>query len=588
MLLRFLKLFVMMGMGISLASVLMASDSPSSVSSPVLATRLTEDPSEEGLYTVKKLDYRLGHEAIALRGMRRDLLAELAGVIYYPVDKTSPSPVVVFLHGSHSVCPGRKKIGVWPCEEYIEPIPSYRGYAQPAQALASHGYIVVSISANAINAYDMLTTSYVDDYPEDYGAGARGQLVLDTLDLLSGANAGTERRLSPALMGRFDFSRIGLMGHSRGGEGIIHAARLNSARQHPYSIQALMLIAATNGTRVSLPAIPTVILLPYCDGDVQALDGQRYLDDARYSHADSVLRSSVLIMGANHNFFNSVWTPSEYPEKAEDDWTLDSRQGLAHCRSNEPTRLSASEQRQVGSVYITGFFRLILGRETPFIELFDGSQTSVASISQADIRVTPTFPRSNRLDIIKLSRLDSQILAEGSSSAVLCGGPGDEPCTLGRWSSEQIPHWAEMGIERTGPWLSTLLWYWDSAESRLRLILPESSRDVLAYRYLSIKMAPGEETVQNLDMTLTVVDRFGASQSFSVNALSRALTVLPGTAAPLKKMVLQNVFLPVLALTSVDKQNISEIRLTPAASHITGSVYLAEVAFVTLGVREPD
>ena len=48
-------------------------------------------------------------------------------------------------------------------------MPSYRGYLQAQQLLASQGYVTVSISANGINGQD-----YLD---EDGGAQARSSLV---------------------------------------------------------------------------------------------------------------------------------------------------------------------------------------------------------------------------------------------------------------------------------------------------------------------------------------------------------------------------------------------------------------------------
>ena len=122
------------------------------------------------------------------------------------------------------------------------PIPSFLGYDAPARALASNGYAVVSISANAINAND-------NQLAADYGAQARGQLILDTLRMLQKADAGgqvvyhdafTDRDVSLAqaltgdmtpadLVGRFDLDNVGIMGHSRGGEGVVAASTLNDA-----------------------------------------------------------------------------------------------------------------------------------------------------------------------------------------------------------------------------------------------------------------------------------------------------------------------------------------------------------------------
>ncbi len=67
-----------------------------------------------------------------------------------------------------------------------------------------------------------------------------------------------------------------------------------------------------------------MLLLPYCDGDVSSQQGQHMNDDSRYAFDDDVLRTDVWVMGANHNFFNTVWTPpSQYPLSSSDDWSGD-------------------------------------------------------------------------------------------------------------------------------------------------------------------------------------------------------------------------------------------------------------------------
>jgi hypothetical protein len=71
----------------------------------------------------------------------------------------------------------------WPCNPGQINVPSFAGYDGTARALASHGYAVVSIAANAINSND-------NQLAFDQGAQARGQLLLDTLAMLDNAGKG--------------------------------------------------------------------------------------------------------------------------------------------------------------------------------------------------------------------------------------------------------------------------------------------------------------------------------------------------------------------------------------------------------------
>ena len=110
-------------------------------------------------------------------------------------------------------------------------IPSYAGYDGLGRNLASHGMVVVSIGANGINAND--------GFLDDGGASARAQLILEhlrrwrTWDADAGASPFGAR-----FVGHIDLDRVGLMGHSRGGEGIAAAVQLNQRSSVRFGIRA--------------------------------------------------------------------------------------------------------------------------------------------------------------------------------------------------------------------------------------------------------------------------------------------------------------------------------------------------------------
>ena len=70
------------------------------------------------------------------------------------------------------------------------------------------------------------------------------------------------------------------------------------------------------------PASPYLVILPNNDGDVSTLHGQRTYDRAFIStvaEADREEKSMFWIFGANHNFFNTTWTPGSGDPFASDD-----------------------------------------------------------------------------------------------------------------------------------------------------------------------------------------------------------------------------------------------------------------------------
>ncbi len=151
---------------------------------------------------------------------------ELWAVVYRPEPlDAGPYPLLVFLHGNHATCGYSENprvddnvqytfLGTCPPNYVVTP--NHLGYTYLAERLASWGYIVVSINANrGINA--------AGGSAEDNGLNqARGKLLLKHLQRLSEWNSlgGTPESLGVDLKGKLDFSHIGLLGHSRGGEGV--------------------------------------------------------------------------------------------------------------------------------------------------------------------------------------------------------------------------------------------------------------------------------------------------------------------------------------------------------------------------------
>ena len=181
---------------------------------------------------------------------------------------------------------------------------------------------------------------------------------------------------------RTDLGRTILVGHSRGGEGV-NRASIRLRLSAPYRVVGQVLVAPTNFGEQTAPYVPTVTLLPYCDGDVFDLQGERFTDIARdIDTRDTSLKSSVMIMGANHNFFNTEWTPGLSVAPSSDDWFGDPD---APCGRRTPERLNAADQRKVGRTYIAGAVRLLAGGDQAVLPMFDGSRVSVGSAGPATV-----------------------------------------------------------------------------------------------------------------------------------------------------------------------------------------------------------
>jgi hypothetical protein len=286
---------------------------------------LRSDPGVTGRYAVQVSRYDGGDEALRLPALPNRRV-ELRAVVTAPVGVAGPLPVVVMLHGQHSTCwaknrPEGPEQTSWPCARRWTAVPSHEGFQQTARLLASHGIVVVSISANGINA---------DDTALDGGALARAQLVLAHLDRLAAAPD------ARAIGGLIDFD--GWVWSATA--AVVKASCVRSrstpaGRSRTASVRYCRSRRATRCAK-SFLGVALAVLVGYCDGDLPTLEGLKYVDDTRYAAADDVARSASVLMGANHNFFNREWTPGESTAPAGDDWA-----GPANdrdCGRNTPAR----------------------------------------------------------------------------------------------------------------------------------------------------------------------------------------------------------------------------------------------------------
>src|SRR5262249_46944913 len=146
---------------------------------------------------------------------------------------------------------------------------------------------------------------------------ARGRLVLKHLQRLSewNTNGGTPASLGVDLRGKVDFDSVGLMGHSRGGEGVRAAYNLYRdvgspwpARiPDPLNVEAIFEVGPVDGqTSRILNADGTVwnVLLPMCDGDVSDLQGVKPFDRMLQIRNEDppTQKSTFVVWGTNHNF----------------------------------------------------------------------------------------------------------------------------------------------------------------------------------------------------------------------------------------------------------------------------------------------
>ena len=514
---------------------------------------LDADPGTPGPFAVVSSDYEL--QPVQIAGMRAPI--EMVGHVVEPTQAaaTGPRPLVLFLHGRHSYCydpNGEGGDSDWPCRPPLKEIPSHLGYDYIQRLLASHGYATVSVRVNGINAQDWALA--------DGGAGARAQIVRQHLDHWVQLAAGH----------RVDLSRVVLVGHSRGGEGVSRAS-LRIPASAPYTIAGQVLIAPTDFGTQTAPYVPTVTMLPYCDGDVSDLQGQRFTDTARdLTTDDTSLKSSVMVMGANHNFFNTEWTPGVAVAPASDDWFGPRN---AACGTATPARLTAAEQRTVGQAYVAGAVRLFTRDAAEFLPMYDGSATTIASTGDA---VVLSHAIGGGRDL-RLPGIDTGLTLPDGAETQFCRGLADgrgphRLCGRAGAESYQTPHWP--GIWETVPSRRAFEMSWTAAGQRGGILF-DTPLDLSGDRLLDLRTIVDPPT-GDVQVRVRLTDGDGAQAVVTPRNAGQLPVLLTGRG--LSKRWAQTLRVDPSGASAVDLTRISSVELIADSSD--GRVWVLEVAAV--------
>lgn len=519
--------------------------------------------------------------------------ADVNALVRYPVDGDGPFPVVLYLHGRHVTCSylGTEFLSTGECDlelpnvlgqplNVVKSVDSYKGYDYMARNLAAHGYVVISINANDVNDKDLAG---------DAGVQARSELILHHLDILREINRTgfysklDEPYLLASLRGKIDMGKVGLMGHSRGGQGVTHSLSVNQARgptlevgevtpagsafNQPHNISAVFALAPTNFDIITAPNATFAVLLPYCDGDVSNLQGAFMYDESRNLEETRPSRKFQMVtMGANHNFYNTTWSGDDYSNN--DSW----------CDSGSETsgRDNPIDQRRHGEFLMSSFFRLFLGNEVKFSSYWSGMASLPADAcpvntanagQRCDERVHLSIqtPKEQRLEIdntgTPTSLTSNQLSGANTTSDTdrfeFCS-TRNESGTVNSIGCPSLRTWATSG---------QLYLESDNSESRFKTQLNDldaTSYDSLTFRVgIPVKAAENNPLTAAPSMRAALTDTFGQSTVVDVASHSNALYLPPGDPlnAEGSKTLLNMVRLPLASFEGVDFEHLASLEL---------------------------
>jgi hypothetical protein len=471
----------------------------------------------------------------------------LYGVVRAPSElgEGGPFPLVLFLHGNHGNC--RPATGDDDCggtTEYActEPgfttTPNAEGYVYLMETLAASGYVAVSISANALNCRD--------DFIRE-----RTQLILEHLRRWQRWSTTDEAPFTGRYRAAVDMTRVALVGHSRGGEAVSQAPGfLTTTPIAGVSIASVFAIAPTDYHDNSPEGVPYAVLLPSCDADVTTLEGLRMYDRG-LSPITPFPRAQVLVVGANHNFFNT-------------EWRFDDNDFGAVCTSG---LVGAPAQRGMLEVALVDWLAAtVLDTAMPgYLRNEEGSPPLMDFWAGNDLDLRWSYASPDR---VAIDSFTSHTMTDTGEPSTFTGFTATTDCS--GTCSTLFPHLVSG---------ARLAWMDATATASFGLgSLDMGTHEALSLRFAS-RIARINDGLPDHDFTIRVSDTTGHTADVLVSAIGRVPVAFASrAAAEILSTVRVRVDRILEASPDLDVHDLSSIELVmPVAGHSQGSIWVADL-----------
>jgi Chlorophyllase enzyme len=493
---------------------------------------VTEDPSLPGPYagSIGQHDYALGTVQVPSTdtGPTPTDSLPLTATIRYPALASGTDapvasgsfPLVVVMHGNSGYDT------------------SYLGYNYLLDHLASHGFIAMSIYA-----------------PVGVMIETRARAILAHLGIMAQNNT------NPGLFhSHIDFSKVGICGHSRGGEAVVRAARINTAETLGWQLRAGVSIAPTDYHHYGDAGIPLLVIYGSNDGDVAGT----WPDRTCFNIFDETgrPRSFVFVYGATHDRFNTVWAPT----------ALNVESDIAP--SDVPNLISLTDHENVAKGYITAFMQTyMLGRDEQREYFTVNLKPSL--VSGIQIHTSHQEPGTQLLDNFEQHNPNANTLGGAVTGTSLSTLAENALRTLDSHS----PHVTSGG---NIAWQSTAGIYLSDVPIMAKDV---SGFEVLAFRITQKFGSPQNPSSQAQDLFVRLTDGGGKSRAIRVSTFTDIPYPYVRGYADLIKSALKTVRIPLvsyvianLGAQDVDLTNIQSVSFEFNANS-TGEIEIDDIEF---------
>ncbi|MFP5248078.1 MAG: hypothetical protein ACLGH0_15400, partial [Thermoanaerobaculia bacterium] len=347
-------------------------------------------------------------------------------------------------------------------------------------------------------------------------------------------------------------NNVGIMGHSRGGEAVMHAAKLNHTEAWGYNLNAVISLAPTDwilgDSLVGAWAPRVLIMYGSLDGDVAGIQDTGF---ELYDRASGMKKSMAFIYGACHDRFNTEWGDADLTEP----WSKLGPTDVARV-------ISPNAHQVIAKGYMAAFFRQCLRNETQWEGIFKGEWVpAAATASTPNLRIYVQYEDTTvrTVDDFEGAHTAMSWATSTINDTVSQTGLVANPAEQQLYPNDSLsPH-------DTGG----LRLRWNSFADALQWNLPAGQRNVTSYTALSFRITQIAGSMDNpanqpQDLRVTLTDGTSTARAIRVSKFAEVPYPDVREWSSLTKSALRTIRIPLSAYTirclGVPEVNLTDVR----------------------------